>query len=182
MKIGLIVGSLRKDSFNRKVAEVVQGLFPAGVQAEFIDITNLPFYNADLDGDNPHPEYARVREELKKYDGYIFFTPEYNRSYAPAAKNVIDLGSLDPKGSPWNGKPAAVFSASVGTYGAMAANQALRQVFINTNLIPYQSPEVYLARIGESFDENGNMIEDTRAFLQEAVYGFVKFSQGIQNI
>lgn len=173
MKVGLIVGSLRKDSLNKKVAEVVKGLFPAGVEADFVDIADVPFYNQDLDGENAHPAYLRVREDLKKYDAYIFFTPEYNRSYAPALKNIIDVGSRDAAGNLWGQKPAAVFSASMGASGGMAGNHALRQAFIYVDLILLQQPEVYLGKVHESFDENGQVVEHTKELLQKAVDGFV---------
>lgn len=174
MKIGLIVGSLRESSWNKKVALVAKELFPEDVEVEFIDISNLPLYNADLDGVNPHEEYQKIRDEVRKYDGYLFFTPEYNRSYTPAIKNVIDVVSMDQAGSAWMKKPAGVFSASIGGFGGMAANHALRQAFIYTNLIPMQQPEVYLPSVHTLFDENGNMVEDTKEFLQTSVLAFVE--------
>lgn len=180
MKIGLIVGSLRKDSYNRKVAEEVKGLFPQGVEAEFIDITNVPLYNADLEGENGSSEYVRVREEVRGYDGYIFFTPEYNRTLAPALKNVIDIVSVDPNGNSWAKKPAAVFSATIGPTGAMGSNHQLRQSFVYVDLIPMQQPEVYLSSIQDSFDEQGNMTERTRNYLANAVDAFVKHAQLIR--
>lgn len=179
MKIGLIVGSLRSESWNKKVAEVVKEVLPANVEAGFIDIKDVPFYNTDWDGDNPREEYTKVREEIKKYDAYIFFVPEYNRSYAPAIKNVIDVGSRDKDGNIWSGKPAAVYSASMGGFGGMAANHALRQTFIFVNLIVQQQPEVYLAKIQELFDENGQMVKGTKDFLQSSVESFVEFAKKI---
>lgn len=181
MKVGLIVGSLRKESWNRKVAEVVKELFPAEVEANFINITNLPLYNQDLDGENVHEEYKKVREDIKKYDAYIFFTPEYNRSYAPAIKNVIDVGSRDPEGNPWAKKTAAVFSASMGGYGAMAGNHALRQSFIYVDLIPMQQPEIYLSKVQDLFDKNGQIIEKTKIFLEKTVKSFVEHVDMIKN-
>lgn len=173
MKIGLIVGSLRKDSWNRKVAEVVKRSFSAEVEAEFIEIKDLPFYNSDLDGeDNELEAYTRIREEIKQYDGYIFFTPEYNRSYAPAIKNVIDIGSRAKEGNVWAKKPAAVMSATMGPLGAMAGNQALRQVFVVVDLIPLQQPEVYLSRVQNLFDDDGNMVPDTQEFIKLATAAF----------
>lgn len=179
MKIGLIVGSLRTDSWNKKVAQVVKELFPIEVEVNFIEIGYLPLYNQDLDNENPYEEYKKVREEIKKYDAYIFFTPEYNRSYAPAIKNVIDVGSRDPKGNPWANKPVAVFSASMGEYGAMAANHALRQTFVYVDLIPMQQPEVYLSKVQDLFDENGYMVERTKVFLGKAVSAFIEHSKKI---
>ncbi len=179
MKIGIIVGSLRKESWNRKIAKEVEKSFPDHVEAEWIDISNLPFYNEDLDGDHPHDQYQAVRAALKKCDAYLFFTPEYNRSYAPAIKNVIDVGSRDPQGNPWAKKPAAIFSASMGGFGGMAGNHALRQAFIYVDLILMQQPEVYLAHVDQLFDENGSLNKDTKAFLAGATQAFVDFAKKI---
>lgn len=177
MNIGLIVGSLREGSWNKKVALTVKELFPEDIKAELIDIKDIPLYNQDLDGQNK--EYDRIRREVKEYDGFIFFTPEYNRSIAPALKNVLDIVSVDPNGSGWRGKTAAVFSASIGGMGAMASNLAIRQVFVYLDLIPMQQPEVYLSKINELFDDEGNMIEDTRNFLKDAVNAFVEHNKKI---
>ena len=179
MKVGLIVGSLRKESWNRKVAEVTKDLFPEEVEVEIIDIAEVPLYNEDLDGENEHPEYKRIRDEIKYYDGFIFFIPEYNRSYAPAAKNIIDIGSKSPDGNIWGQKPVAVFSASQGQYGAVSANLALRQVFVNTDMLPLQRPEIYLTKIAENFDEEGNISERTEKMLQKAVDAYIKHAKRI---
>lgn len=173
MKIGFIVGSLREGSYNKKVAQVVQGLFSEDFETGFIDLKDVPFYNQDLDKQGDELEaYTNLRKEIREYDAYIFFTPEYNRSLAPAIKNAIDIGSMDKEGNVWNGKPVAVFSASMGAMGGMASNIALRQAFIYTNMIPMQAPEVYLGRIQTLFDDEGNIAADTRQFLQTAVGTF----------
>ena len=177
MKIGLLVGSLRKGSFNKKIAEVVKRVINEGNEAEIIDISYLPFYNQDDDGANPREEYTRIREDLKKYDGYIFFTPEYNRSLAPSLKNVIDIGSRDPQGNLWDGKVAAVFSASMGSSGAVMGNHALRQNFVYVNLITMNQPEVYLSAVHTLFDEDGNLVEETRTFVEESGRAFVDFAK-----
>lgn len=174
MKIGLIVGSLRKDSWNKKVALTAKKLFPKDIEVELIDISKVALYNEDLDGDKPDQEYENIRQEVKKYDGYIFFTPEYNRSYAPAIKNIIDIGSKAKEGNIWANKPATVFSASTGDYGGIAGNLALRQVLVCVNLIPMQRPEIYLAKVDTLFDENGEMVEKTKKRLEKAVLAFVE--------
>lgn len=177
MKIGLLVGSLRKGSFNRKIAELSKKVIDEGNEAEIIDISYLPFYNQDDDGANPREEYTRIREELRKYDGYIFFTPEYNRSIAPVLKNVIDIGSRDPKGNLWDGKVAAVFSASMGSTGGAMGNHALRQSFVYVNLITMNQPEVYIPAIHTLFDEEGNLIDGTRTFVEDSTRAFVDFAK-----
>ncbi|MDO5028765.1 MAG: NAD(P)H-dependent oxidoreductase [Bacillota bacterium] len=178
MKIGLIVGSLRKDSWNMKVAKEVKGMFEKA-EADIIDIKNLPFYNSDLDGENAHEEYTRFRNEAKAYDGFIFFTPEYNRTFAPAIKNAIDVGSTNPEGNVWAHKPAAVFSASFSGFGAMAGNLSLRQGLVYVDLIPMQQPEIYLAKIHECFDENGKLEERTYNHIKKAVLAFEDHAEKI---
>lgn len=177
MKIGLLVGSLRKGSFNRKIAELAKSVIDEGNEAEIIDISYLPFYNQDDDGANPIEEYTKIRQELKKYDGYIFFTPEYNRSLAPSLKNVIDIGSRDPEGNLWDGKVAAVFSASMGSSGAIMGNHALRQSFVYLNLLAMNQPEVYIPAVHTLFDEDGNLIDSTRIFVEDSTRAFVDFAK-----
>lgn len=177
MKIGLLVGSLRKDSFNKKIAELAKKVINEDNEAEIIDISYLPFYNQDDDGENPREEYIRIREELKKYDGYIFFTPEYNRSLAPTLKNVIDIGSRDPNGNLWDGKVAAVFSASMGSSGGMKGNFALKENFVYVNLITMNQPEVYISAVHTLFDENGNLIEKTKTFVEDSTRAFIDFAK-----
>ncbi|NLY87970.1 MAG: NAD(P)H-dependent oxidoreductase [Clostridiales bacterium] len=175
MKIGLVVGSLRKESWNKKVAEVVKGLFPEDCEVDFIEIKNLPLYNQEFD-EIPPESFVNLRKEVRGKDGFIFFTPEYNRSYAPAIKNALDVASRDPEGNPWAGKTAAVFSSSPGSMGGMAANLALRQVFVNLDLITMQQPEVYLANIDKAF-EGGYVSERTNKLLQKAVNQFVQLTR-----
>lgn len=173
-KIGLIVGSLRKDSFTKKVMENLNGLFPEGYETEFIDITGLEFYNEDIDSGNPPESYVKFREELEKYDAFVFGTPEYNRSIPAVLKNALDVGSRPYGANKWDGKPAGVVSVTPGTSGAMAANHTLRQVFVFVNLIPMQQPEAYLSNIAEYIDENGNLADATVELLQGFVDAFVK--------
>lgn len=177
MKIGLLVGSLRKESFNKKLANLVQNVIREENEAEIIDISYLPFYNQDDDGDNPREEYSKIRNVLKKYDGFIFFTPEYNRGVAPALKNVLDIGSRDPEGNLWNEKIAAVFSASMGQSGGMMGNFGLKDSFVFLNLITMNQPEVYISGIHNLFDEKGNLASDTKAFVEDSARKFLDFAK-----
>lgn len=172
MKVGLIVGSLRKESWNRKVPEAVKDMFPADIEVSFIEIKELPFYNEDLDGATPLPAYEEFRSKVKEQDGFIFFTPEYNRSYAPALKNALDVASRGAQGNCWARNLGAVFSASTGRYGDMAANHALRQVFIFLDMLPMQQPEVYLSKVDTCFAD-GRLDERTSGFMQKAANTFV---------
>lgn len=173
MKIGIIVGSLRKDSFNKKIAEVIAGLLPEGYEAEFLNIANLPLYNEDIDGDNPPQEYIDYREKLSQCDAFLLATPEYNRSYSAAIKNAIDVGSRPYTSNQWSGKPSAIVSASMGGFGGMAANNHLRQVLMLVNSPTLAQPEVYIPSVYNCFTEEG-VNPDTKELLQKFVDAFVK--------
>lgn len=154
-KIGILVGSLRKESYNRKVAKAFIGQLPAGYEANIIEIGQLPLYNEDIDQATPPQEYTDFRSTLEQYDAFVFVTPEYNRSFTAAIKNALDVGSRPYGQSKWNGKPAAVISASMGGYGGFGANHHLRQSLVFLNMPVVQQPEVYIGTAQDSFDEAG---------------------------
>ena len=167
-KIGVLVGSLREGSFNKKVAQEIINLLPEGFEGEFVEIGQLPFYNEDIDQGNPPQEYVDFRAELDKYDGFLFQSPEYNRSTTAVLKNALDVGSRPYGESKWTGKPAAVFSASPGAYGGFGANHHLRQTLSFFDMPTMGQPEVYLGSVIGSFDEEGNVNERTKGFLKAA--------------
>ena len=163
-KIAVIVGSLRKGSFNRKMARVLISLAPASLECELVEIRGLPLYDQDLD-DNPPPEWAEFRERIRKYDAVLFVTPEYNRSVPGALKNAVDVG-LRPYGkSAWAGKPAAVVSVSPGAIGGFGANHHLRQSLVFLDMPAMPQPEAYIGRAAEFFNDAGDLTSDsTREF------------------
>jgi chromate reductase len=166
-KIGIIVGSLRKDSFNRKAAETFVNLLPEGYEAAFIEIGDLPLYNEDLDVAGSVPEsWTRFREELKTVDGVYFFTPEYNRSVPAAIKNALDVGSRPYGESAWDGKPALVVSVSPGAVSGFGANHHLRQSLVFLNMPTLQQPEAYIGNVLNLLNEDGTFIDDTVNFFQ----------------
>jgi chromate reductase len=170
-KIGIIAGSLRKESFSKKIAQQVLKMAPEGFDFEIISIGDLPLYNQDFDdgGDVP-AAYAVFRNLMATIDGVIFITPEYNRSVPGVLKNAIDVGSRPYGKSVWSRKPAAIFSNSPGNLSAFGANHHLRQSLVFLDMPIMQQPEVYIAKVGECFDENGEMPEGrTKDFLQSAV-------------
>ena len=144
-QVAVIVGSLREGSLNRKVARAIEALAPDHLVFEEIGIGDLPLYNQDLDGDPP-AEWIAFRDAIRPKDALLFVTPEYNRSIPGVLKNAIDVGSRPYGKSVWAKKPAAVISASLGTYGGFGANHHLRQscVFLDVPLMP--QPEAYLGR------------------------------------
>ncbi|HLQ39904.1 MAG TPA: NAD(P)H-dependent oxidoreductase [Tetragenococcus sp.] len=166
-KIGFIVGSLRKDSFNLKTAKTFATLLPEGFEAKFIEIGDLPLYNEDLDVDGKIPaNWTRVREELKEVAGVFFFTPEYNRSMPASIKNVLDVGSRPYGQSVWENKPALVVSVSPGAVSGFGANHALRQSLVFLNMPVLQQPEAYIGNVMSLLKEDGTFIDDTKNFFQ----------------
>lgn len=173
-KVGIVVGSLRKESFSKAVANNVATLFPEGYETEFIEIGNLPLFNQDYEGDLGTPaEYTEFRNKVKGLDAVLFVTPEYNRSVPGVLKNALDVGSRPYGESVWDGKPAAIVSSSPSPLSGFGANHHLRQVLAFLNMPVVQQPEVYLANIHELLNEQGKINnEDTVQFLQSFVDTF----------
>lgn len=180
-KIAVIVGSLRKDSFSKKMASILISLAPASLKCDVIDISQLPLYNQDFDDHGPVPTaYTTFREQMKSYDGVLFVTPEYNRSVPGALKNVIDVGSRPYGKSIWGGKPAAILSISPGAIGGFGANHHLRQSLVFLDMPLLQQPEAYIGQIGDLIAENGSLKkEDLRPFLQSFMNAFAVWVEKI---
>lgn len=168
-KIAVIVGSLRKDSLNKKVAKELIALAPKSLQFEIIDIGNLPLYNQDLD-ETPPAEWKKFREQIKNCQGVLFVTPEYNRSVPGVLKNAIDVGSRPYGQSIWGGKPGAVITASPSAIGGFGANHHLRQSMVFLDIPMLQQPESYIGHAGDLFNEQGEITNSgTRDFLQKFI-------------
>ncbi len=164
--VAVIVGSLRKDSINRKVANALPELAPSGLNLSIVEIGQLPMYNQDGD-DKPPTEWTAFRERIKAADAVLFVTPEYNRSVPAALKNALDVGSRPYGKSAWSGKPGAVVSASPGAIGGFGANHHLRQSLVFLNVPAMQQPEAYIGGSDKLFDANGRLMNDsTREFLR----------------
>ncbi len=163
-KIAILVGSLRKASFNRKIANELIRLQPEGLELEIVEIGEMPHYNEDLDTDTPPASWADFREKIKPTNGIIFVTPEYNRTIPGVLKNAIDVGSRPYGSSVWQGKPGAVISVTPGTTGAFGANHNVRQavVFLGMPMCPF---EAYIGNVSKLFDDEGNLAESTKEFL-----------------
>lgn len=158
-KIAIIVGSLQANSFNKNTAKAIVSVAPKSLSFDFVDIGNLPLYNQDLDS-NPPKEWVDFRNKIQSYDGFLFVTPEHNRSYPAALKNALDIGSRPYGNSVWNGKPGAVVSASPGNLGGFGANHHLRQVLAFLNISAMPQPEVYVGSAHLAFNENGVLIDE----------------------
>jgi chromate reductase, NAD(P)H dehydrogenase (quinone) len=170
--IAVIVGSLRKASLNRMTAQALAKLAPESLRLEMVEIGDLPLYDQDLD-ERPPQSWLDFRERIRRAEGVLFVTPEYNRSVPAALKNAIDVGSRPYGASAWSGKPAAVASVSPGAMGGFGANHHLRQSLVFLNMPVLQQPEAYLGRAGGAFDENGELKDDSiRQFLTKFINAY----------
>lgn len=174
-QIAVLVGSLREESYNRKIAESVIDLAPDSLSFEFVEIGDLPLYNEDLDNDNPPQQWVNFREQLKSRDGFLFFTPEYNRTVPGALKNAIDVGSRPYGKSIWQGKPGGIGSVSISPLGAFGANHSVRQCMVHLDVFMLQQPELYIGNAKSRFGEDGKVVDDTKKVLQEFITAFAKW-------
>ncbi|HET9459005.1 MAG TPA: NAD(P)H-dependent oxidoreductase [Sphingomicrobium sp.] len=158
-KIAILVGSLREGSLNRKVARSICAIRGDNLDCAMVEIGDLPLYNQDYDNAPDEPAaYRRFREQIAAADGVLFCTPEYNRGVPGVLKNAIDVGSRPYGKSVWNGKPAAIISASPGSIGGFGANHQLRQACVFLNMPVMQQPEAYLGHVtDDSFDADGRL-------------------------
>lgn len=158
--IKLIVGSTRKESYNRKVANSLIALSPENLQCEILEIGQLEMFNDDLDQETSPESWTEFRQNVKETDAFIFVTPEFNRSIPSALKNAIDIASRPSGKGVWGGKPAAIISASTGSYGAISASHHLRQILISLNMPTMAQPETYIGKVMDLFDENSILIDE----------------------
>ncbi|MFC0253995.1 NADPH-dependent FMN reductase [Massilia consociata] len=170
--IAVIVGSLRKDSFTRKVAQSMIELAPTDLQMEIVEIRDLPLYNQDDETDTPPAAFTAFRDRIGQADGILFCTPEYNRSVPGALKNAIDVGSRPYGNAAYADKPCAIVSVSPGALGGFGANHHLRQMlpFLNMSCMP--APEAYVGNVAAKYDGERLVDESTRAFFQTFIDSF----------
>ncbi|PWF48300.1 NADPH-dependent FMN reductase [Massilia glaciei] len=170
-KIAVLVGSLRKESFTRKVAKALVLLAPSTLELEIIEIGQLEMYNQD-DDPSPPPTYVEFREKISQFDGILFCTPEYNRSVPAVLKNAVDVGSRPPGKSVWSGKPGGIVSVSPGALGGFGANHHLRQSLMAVNVPTMQQPEAYVGNAGKLFEGAELIDEATTVHLQKYIDAF----------
>jgi chromate reductase len=176
-KVAVIVGSLRKESFTRKVAKALIKLAPPNLAFEIVEIGQLPHYNQDLDDEGrPPAEWPAFRRAVKAFDAVLFATPEYNRSVPGVLKNAIDVGSRPYGQSVWNAKPAAVVSVTPGALGGFGANHHLRQSLTFLNMPVLQQPEAYLSHADTLMDDTGSIASPAaEAFLRNIMATFAQW-------
>jgi chromate reductase len=172
INVAVIVGSLRKESVNRRAAQALAQLAPEGLRLEIVEIGQLPHFNQDLEA-TPPVAWTAFRDKVKAFDAVLFVTPEYNRSVPGVLKNAIDVGSRPYGHSVWNGKPVAVMSVSPGAIGGFGANHHLRQSLTFLNMPVLQQPEAYIGNAGVLFADDGSLADDgARAFFKTFIDAF----------
>lgn len=164
-QIAVLVGSLRRDSFNRKLAKAMAMLAPTGFAFKQVQIDDLPLYNQDDDAAQAEP-VLRLKAELKAAHGLLFVTPEYNRSLPGVLKNAIDHASRPYGQSAWSGKPAGVMGVSVGAVGTALAQQHLRNILAYLDVPTLGQPEAFIQVKDDLFNQDGSIGEGSRKFLQ----------------
>jgi chromate reductase len=174
-KIAIVVGSLRKDSFNRRIARTVCAIEGDRLDCRMIEIGDLPLYNQDFDALPEQPAaYVRFRDDVRNSDGVLFVSPEYNRGMPGVLKNAIDVGSRPYGSSVWNRKPAGIITASPGAIGGFGSNHQIRQACTFLNMPDMQHPEAYIGNISDKdFGEDG-LLKDgsTKQFVQSIATAF----------
>ena len=171
-KVAVIVGSLRKESLNRKMANALAAMASPGLQLDVVEIGNLPLFNQDTEA-NPLPVVAEFKSAIAAADAVLFITPEYNRSMPGVLKNAIDVGSRPYGKSAWSKKPGAVISVSPGKLSAFGANHHLRQCLVFLDVPAMAQPEAYIGNAASLFDDKGALVDQsTREFMQKFLDAF----------
>ncbi|KZU80351.1 oxidoreductase [Lactiplantibacillus plantarum] len=175
-KYGVIVGSIRKNSYSKGVAESIVAGLPDDAEVTYLNIAKLPLYNQDYDADSP-VEYTEFRQAVAAQDAFIFVTPEHNRSIPAALKNALDVASRPWGQSVWGGKPALVASQSISGISGVLAHHVLRQSLVFLDMPTMQQPELYIGNTDKLADENGHITnEGTQSFLAGAGKQFSEFA------
>ncbi len=172
--IAVVVGSLRKDSFNRKLANAIIKLAPPEFSFKQVQISDLPLYNQDDDA-NQADSVKRLKNEIKNAQGVLFVTPEYNRSIPGVLKNAIDNASRPYGQNAWEGKPAGIVGISIGVIGTAMAQQHLRNVLAFLNMPTLGQPEVFIQAKEGLFDDTENIGATSKQFLQNWMDKYVEW-------
>lgn len=164
-RIATIIGSLRRESINRKFAHALARLAPADFAFDFLEIGDLPLYDQDQDAHQAEP-VKRLKQQVRESQGVVFVTPEYNRSVPGVLKNAIDNASRPYGDSAWAGKPAGVIGVSTGSIGTACAQQHLRGILAYLDMPTMGQPEAFIQHKEGLYDASGGFGDDSRAFVQ----------------
>jgi len=174
-----IAGSLRRESYNRAALRAATQLVPEGATLEIFELDGIPGFNQD-DEQNPPAKVVELKKRIREADAILIVTPEYNYSVPGVLKNAIDWASRPYGDSAWNGKPAAIMGASVGTIGTARAQYHLRQIMVFLNMFPINQPEVMIGNASERFDAQGNLTnETTKDFIRQLLQNLVDWTRRI---
>jgi chromate reductase len=175
-KAAVLVGSLRKESFTRKIAKGMIKLAPPNLVPEIVEIGDLPLYNEDLEVDPP-AAWTAFRGAIRGVDAVLFATPEYNRSIPGLLKNAIDVGARPYGKNVFDGKAGAVVTVSPGAIGGLGANFAVRNALVFLNVLMMQQPEAYIGGVKNLLDQSGEIsAEATRTFLSQFMAAFARWT------
>ena len=169
IRIGVVVGSARTGSFSKTVADTLVTLMPEDLEMNVIEIADLPIYNQDYDEEGKNPaQYVRFRQQVKECAGFLFVTPEHNRSIPALLKNALDVASRPYGSNVWSGKPGAIVSVSPGGIGGFGANHISRQTLSFLNVYMMQQPEAYVGNVTDMIGSDGKITaEKSVGFLKK---------------
>jgi len=174
-----IAGSLRRESYNHAALRAATQLVPEGATLETFELDGIPMFNQDEE-QNPPAKIVELKKRIRESDAILIVTPEYNYSVPGVLKNAIDWASRPYGDSAWNGKPAAIMGASVGTLGTARAQYHLRQMMVFLNMYPVNQPEVMISNAAKRFDQEGNLTDDaTKDFIRKLLQNLVEWTRRI---
>ncbi|HSE15873.1 MAG TPA: NAD(P)H-dependent oxidoreductase [Pyrinomonadaceae bacterium] len=174
-----IAGSLRRESYNRAALRAATQLVPEGATIDVFELDDIPGFNQDNE-QNPPAKVAELKRRIREADAILFVTPEYNYSIPGVLKNAIDWASRPYGESAWNGKPAAMMGASIGSIGTARAQYHLRQMMVFLNMFPINQPEVMIANAQDRFDAQGNLTDDaTKEFIRQLLQNLIEWTRRI---
>lgn len=174
-----VAGSLRKESYNRSALRAATKLVPEGAEIEIFELDGIPGFNQDEE-QNPPERVAELKRKVREADAILFVTPEYNYSIPGVLKNAIDWASRPYGDSAWEGKPAAIMGASIGSIATARAQYHLRQSMVFLNMFPINRPEVMIGNCMNSFDDQGNLTDDTtKELIGQLLHNLVDWAKQI---
>lgn len=180
LKVLGFAGSLRTGSYNKALLHAAKNFIPEDVNLETFDIDGIPAFNQDIENDMPN-KVKDFKSKIREADAILIATPEYNYSVPGVLKNAIDWASRPYGDNPFDGKPVAIMSASIGMLGGARAQYHLRQMFVFLNMFPINGPEVIVTFAQDKFDAQGKLIdENTQKFLRQLIQNLINWTRRLK--